>query len=345
MRSRAFLYRLAIFFTICSLFYSEASFPCSAIARQTATGAQIVAANFDWRARGGIVYLSPRGQIKETSLRRVTSKELGIPWVSKFASLTVSQFGRDYPMQGINEMGLMGAVLVAPAAYPHSGGQGLITENLWLQYQLDRYASVEDVVKHIGDLGIRKISADLHWFLCDASGECVVVEFESSGPRVFRSRNMHEQVLTNSPVSESWQHYRSWKASDAEVPRGYGSLARFIRLALSQLAESHNGVVDTLNDVALDNFTAWQSVFDLRSRTFRIRQWGGYFQKISFYGLPLRCSRVLPVFNLSDRIWQPYDPVKTNEILHDATQGLPMKEIQAIEAASKRAEDVRCVEN
>lgn len=324
------------------LLSADKSYSCSAVARLSDHGMPFVAANYDWQARDGIVYLSPRGQIKSASIRGKASKQDGISWTSTFASLTVSQFGRDYPMQGINEKGLMGAVLVAPASYPNGGEVGVITENLWLQYQLDNYESVYDVLLHLGDLGISKISADLHWFLCDATGECGIVEFTPGGAKMFRSRDPSSQIVTNSPVLDSWQHYQSWQASNLPVPQGYSSLSRFVRLALSQMEPTAIRLVDTLNDVALEGFTAWQSVFDLKGRSFEIRSWKGQFHKISFEGFSLDCAQSLPVLNLSKGVWHEYDSAMTNALLREATRGLPVKEIQAIEASVKRSEDIRC---
>lgn len=342
VRATRFCCCLTVIFASVVLLSADNSYSCSAIARLSEHGRPLVAANYDWQARDGIVYLSPRGQIKSASVLDKTTQQSGISWTSRFASLTVSQFGRDYPMQGINERGLMGAVLVAPASYPSGGELGVITENLWLQYQLDSYESVHDVMLNIGDLGISKISADLHWFLCDATGECGIVEFTSGGAKMFRSREPSSQIVTNSSVLDSWQHYQSWQASNLPIPKGYSSLSRFVRLVLSQIEPIGKSLVDTLNDVALEGFTTWQSVFDLKSRSFEIRLWNGQFNKISFEGLSLGCSPRLPVMQLSEGVWHDYDAVMTKSLLHEATRGLPVEEIRAIEASVKISEDIHC---
>ncbi|MEI6834613.1 MAG: linear amide C-N hydrolase [bacterium] len=328
---------MAILFSL-----SSTAFPCSAVARRGLNKGVHLAANYDWRAHGGLVFLSPRGQQKFSKIPSHHPSDAGEFWLSRYASLTLSQFGRDYPMQGINERGLAGMVLVAPAKYPTIGKRGVITENLWLQYQLDQFSSIQEVAEHLDDFGIRKISADLHWFLCDSSGECATVEFSEGQRRIYRTTDDRLQVLTNSPALESWAWYHEWSQSGRELPVGYGSMARFTRLAWRA---SHEGVLDltsALNDVAQSGFTAWQTIFDLKRREMLVRLAGDDWRQVSFNGLTLHCRQDLPMLNLAKQDWQPYKASEVREILKSATEGLAYDENQRITSAVTSSERVVC---
>lgn len=319
----------------------NSAYPCSAIYRKTASDKLQMGANFDWNTRGGIAFLSPRQQAKSARMI-VVGKGRPAKWVSRYASLTLSQFGRDYPMQGINEAGLAGAVLMAPAQYPANGPEGNITENLWLQYQLDRFTTVSEVVLHAADFGIHKISADLHWILCDKTGECAAIEFIDGRPHIYKSRDERHNILTNSPYAPAWQSYLDWSSSSRPLPQGYQSLARFIRLAFSQSNPNLKTIEDTLDDVALAGFTAWQTVFDLSTQSLKVRVEGGSWEGITFDFLNLNCSENLPLYELGSGLWTPYDGSLVENLIQRATLGVPKDEASLILEAKRLSETISC---
>lgn len=299
---------------------------CSAIA-----GAQIsgfMGANYDWRARGGIVFESPRGQVKTAVSPRTNQKTF--TWTSRLASMTLSQFGRDFPMQGLNEAGLAGVVLMGPAGYPSSGPRGVVTENLWLQYQLDQYETVADVLAHVGDLGIDKLSASLHWFLCDRLAQCAVVEFQDGQATTYSGSELEIRALTNSSYAASRYRYGGWLESQQGLPVGYDSNARFIRLAeFSQrdhFGDSELSIVAALSDVAADGYTAWQTVFDLRRRRMHVRLYDDVLQTSSWQVLSVEsmqtgCRPELRMITLGkDFFWRAYDHEAVDGLFADAAQ-------------------------
>jgi hypothetical protein len=239
-------------------------------------------------------------------------------------------------MQGINEAGLAGAVLMAPAHYPATGPAGNITENLWLQYQLDRFASVSDVIHHAADFGIEKISADLHWILC------VIIEYLEGRPQIHRSLDETHNVLTNSPYALAWQSYLDWSRSNRPLPQGYQSAARFIRLAFSQNNPNRESIEDTLDDVALAGFTAWQTVFDLSSSSLKVRVEGGSWEYVDFNLTNLHCSQKLPMYELGKGLWRPYDGRVVEDVIRRATMGIPEQEVALIMEAKRVSEQISC---
>ena len=65
-------------------------------------GNAIVAYNYDFHAPDGLVLVNKRGTRKVSVLRTQ-----GATWAATYGSVTFNQFGRDNPMAGINEKGLM----------------------------------------------------------------------------------------------------------------------------------------------------------------------------------------------------------------------------------------------
>lgn len=313
---------------------------CSAIA--TSNGPHIMmAANYDWKARGGIVFESPRGQVKQTA--RFEQEGLSAEWVSKYASLTVSQFGRDFPMQGINEAGLVGNVLVASADYPKQGPLGVITEVTWLQYQLDQFSTVGEVAAHVGDFGIEKVSAQLHWFLCDATGSCIIVEFIKGEPVVHQLDPGEIRAVTNSRFLESKAAWRQWQSSGTgTLPAGYNSFNRFIRLASRGALTEERELIGAIDDVALDGFTAFQAIFTSETKQIKVRIPSGRWQTVSFDHLPFDCKTDLSMMSIATGKWDRYSHAIVDELFTRASDGADDLTTERRQKILETTENVRC---
>lgn len=310
---------------------------CSAVASREAFG--YMGANYDWRARGGIVFESPRGQVKQAI--SASTNQPTMTWTSRLASLTVSQFGRDFPMQGMNEAGLSGVVLMGQAGYPNAGPRGIVTENLWLQYQLDQYETVAEVVAHASDLGIEKLSASLHWFFCDRSHACAVIEFHDGAARSYSAETLEVRALTNSGYDAAVRRYDDWVVAAEPLPQGYDSLARFIRLAeasgRADFGAFPGSVMAALELVAANGYTAWQTIFDLDMTRLRIKlpgtaKMGSGWRDYDVGSAARRCGLELRMMVLGrDETWQAYDPIIVEAMFADAAKGT-----QGLDAATRK---------
>jgi choloylglycine hydrolase len=65
--------------------------------------------NFDFNVGSGFVVNNPKG-ISKYAL--VSNEDNVMRWISKFGSVTFNQFGREFPYEGMNEKGLVVALMI-----------------------------------------------------------------------------------------------------------------------------------------------------------------------------------------------------------------------------------------
>src|SRR5204863_8959065 len=70
-------------------------------------GAVVYGRNYDFDIGSGVVLVNHRG-VQKTSLEKSGSPI--VPWISVYGSVTFNQFGKEYPMDGMNEAGLVVAL-------------------------------------------------------------------------------------------------------------------------------------------------------------------------------------------------------------------------------------------
>jgi choloylglycine hydrolase len=228
--------------------------------------------NYDWDVPGGRLIVNPRA-MKKTAL--VGPDATPATWVSKFGSVTLNQYGREFPIGGINQVGLAMQVLwLEETEYPTEATGPEISALQWVQYSLDNLVTAKEVADSAGRFKISS-PAKIHFLACDRSRSCAVIEFLDGKPKVRAGRELPLPVLTNSTYADSI------KALNATL--GYGglviketdtddeSLRRFVeaaqarnRLEIKDLEHAVNGAFDILADVALGEINQWRVVYDLR---------------------------------------------------------------------------------
>jgi choloylglycine hydrolase len=141
--------------------------------------------NYDWHIRSGMLIVNHRGMAKVA-----IADDNGNParWTSTYGSVTFNQFGRDFPMGGMNEVGLVVEVMwLDETRYPSIDDRASIGDLQWVQYQLDTAATVEDVLA--SDAEVRIVNgAPLHFLVADASGNAATIEFLQGTPETVRER-------------------------------------------------------------------------------------------------------------------------------------------------------------
>lgn len=227
--------------------------------------------NYDWDVADGLVVINPRGLAKAALVPEGVKPAR---WTSRYGSVSFNQYGREFPMGGMNETGLAMEVLwLAGSEYPAPGERPSISTLQWVQYCLDSFRSVADVVASASELSIVS-SATLHFLACDATGNCAIIEF-IGGELVSRSeRTLPLPVLTNNTFAESLEYLNRTLGYGGEPvkPEGSGSLARFARAAngshLARSKPSEDTIGDAfavLADVAQPTSTQWSIVYELQA--------------------------------------------------------------------------------
>jgi penicillin V acylase-like amidase (Ntn superfamily) len=243
-------------------------------------GQAMLGRNFDWMVGHGRVIVNQRGLRKKAL---VGAPNRPAEWTAKYGSVTFDQVGRELPYGGINERGLdVEQLWLADAEFPKPDDRPAVNELQWIQYQLDNFATVKEVVKNLPKLNIVRRMATVHFIACDAGGDCAVIEPLGGKLVVRRGGDLPLKALTNDEYSASVKYAQGFlPAKDAaSLPPGTGSLARFARLAYSlsrREAPSIDGAFARLASVASatddenDHPTRWAAVADLRRKTVHFK--------------------------------------------------------------------------
>ncbi len=164
-------------------------------------GAALLARNLDSPAAQGGLFVNQRGVMKE-AFQAVPSMS-PLRWTSRYGSVTFNQFGREFPLGGMNEAGLTVEGLAGPADYPAADRRPPVNELQWIQYMLDTCGSVKDVLKSDRALRISKFFMNLHYLVADRKGRTAVVEFAGGKMRAFTGGDLPVPVLSQGGYEES----------------------------------------------------------------------------------------------------------------------------------------------
>ncbi len=258
---------------------------------------RVMAVNYDWEVPGGRLIVNQRG-VQKTAF--VAQGVEPLSWVSSFGSLTLNQYGREFPIGGINQMGLAMQVLwLDSTVYPSDAPGPAIGALQWVQYCLDSFSSVQQVVDSAGELAISS-RAKLHFLACGKSGSCAVVEFLDGTPVIRAAEKLPLPVLANSTYNDSINALDASLGYGGKVApaEGDSSLSRFVRTA-TQL--NHSDVRQTplaidrafhiLADVAIAGQNQWRVVYDLRGRSVHFTTSGNSERRtISLRNVELNCA-------------------------------------------------------
>lgn len=198
---------------------------------------------YDWHMGQGLVLWNKRG-LHKTALP-VLPSDRPAQWQARYASLTFNQYGRELPNGGMNEAGLIVEVLwLAAARHPPADERPTVNELQWIQYQLDSFATVDEVVESAPRLRVARVHGSVHYLVCDKTGACAALEHLGGRTVVTRGADLKTPTLTNDPYGESLAQLQKHQGFGGrrEVPGGGGSLDRFVRAA--SLVQKRAGEAD-----------------------------------------------------------------------------------------------------
>jgi len=261
-------------------------------------GHTVFGKNYDWHIERGLVFINKRGVSKSPRGDKEFVKDPGpfAHWTSKYGSLTFNQYGREFPMGGINEAGLVVEIMALMSTkYPTPDDRPAVTLLQWIQYQLDNFSKVEQVIASDSQIRIYNTGElGTHYLVADKEGNCATIEF-INGKMVYHTREtLPIKVLANSTYSESMEYLKRHKGfggdqsvSDSSGSYGINSLNRFVRAA--NMLKNYNpniqassvdyafNILDNVAQSILEFRTQWSIVYDIQKlriyfRTFSNKQ-------------------------------------------------------------------------
>jgi choloylglycine hydrolase len=185
-------------------------------------GERVVGKSYDWYMGQGLVIVNKRGVAKQSLPAKPGDRPA--QWLSRHASVTFNQYGREFPAGGMNDAGLVVEVMwLDSSQYERPDRRPTLNELQWIQYQLDSFTTVAEMTAAAPGLRVSPVYALVHYLACDKSGACAA--FEHVGGKQVVTPGA--RALTNHSYAES----AAWAAKQAQPPVGAGSLPRFARAA------------------------------------------------------------------------------------------------------------------
>jgi len=278
-------------------------------------GHWIVGVNYDWLIENGLVLINKRG-VEKTTLYDFSVFYAPARWTSKYGSVTFSQYGRESVERGMNEAGLVVSELMdfGPVQYSTPGSTPRVHYSEWLQYLLDNYATVKEVMADSDTLV--KISYTLnsqtglyqpiigdHYFVCDKTGACVVIEYPSGSAVFYTGKDLPVKVLTNNPYEEALTDFYS---NTIPNPDRAESVYRFITAA--DMLESTPGtdyisfafsILGAVSTNLPGDVTMWSTVFDINAnRVYFKTNDNQNIRYIDFSKFDLSCKKPVEMLDI-----------------------------------------------
>jgi choloylglycine hydrolase len=289
-------------------------------------GEMIFGRNYDWVSGSGMVCTNQRG-LQKTSLP--TGDGPTISWVSAYGSITFNQWGKEFPMGGMNERGLVVELMwLSETQYPKPDKRAAVDCLQWIQYQLDRSATITDVIATDAILRIAsKGTAPLHYLIADATGHAAVIEFLNGKMVVHKADDLPVAALTNSIYKESVTK----TANQNTIPSfADGSLERFATACsmVNRFEDQDIKVpvvdyaLDILNTVAQPS-TQWSIVYDLKNKKIHFRSSKSREIKVvAFSAFDFSCNTKSETFAINQKqqgdvsaLFQPFTAAANRTVL------------------------------
>lgn len=227
----------------------------------------VLCKNLDWDFDYGVIEVNKKGLFKKAF---VTGNEKPIEWTSKYGSITFNHVGKEFPLGGMNEAGLV----VEEAnyfwtKYPTPDNRPTLNELQWVQYQLDNFSTVQEIINSDSILRITGHLFKIHYLVCDGKGNTATIEFLDGRLVWHTDSTLETVVLTNHSYDQSIEALKDYKGfgGKKDIPQEYESLNNFIRTSsLIRSYSANESLTDysfnILSAVSTDN-TQWSIVYDI----------------------------------------------------------------------------------
>jgi Linear amide C-N hydrolases, choloylglycine hydrolase family len=247
--------------SILAIFIPSIAYPCTTFILRTKKGI-VFGRNLDWITGTGLILTNPRNLQK---IALVDPSERAIKWVSKFGSITFNQVGRDLPYGGMNESGLIvESMTLDETIYPSKDNRYAIGACQWIQFQLDNYSTVEEVINSDTLLRIFDAFSMFHFLVSDRFGHVAAIEFLNGKMVCHTGKSLPVETLANSIYGKSIDCYNKNEDTKSNL-----SLSNFCTAAHKIEGFRSSGsdstikqAFDLLGAVSQGIGTKWSIVYD-----------------------------------------------------------------------------------
>ncbi|MCU0437340.1 MAG: DUF2141 domain-containing protein [Raineya sp.] len=240
--------------------------------------------NLDWYTGEGYIIKNNRGVTKYTY---GISNTQPAQWQSLYGSITFNQIGKEFPYGGINEKGLVVEQLwLHGSTYANNNNSKTVSELEWIQYQLDNYSTVKEILENIHNLTIIPVKATVHYFVADKTGNSAVIDFVG-GKAYITEKNGDWQVLTNTIHSHAKRYYENAQNQVDTVSRSSENRYCQVYANLQKSVSVNNLDAFRVLEKSAENLknykTYWSIVYDLNNLEVHFKSFE--FQNIKTFSL------------------------------------------------------------
>jgi penicillin V acylase-like amidase (Ntn superfamily) len=269
------------------------------------SGEWIYGRNYDWMVEYCLVTVNKRGVAKTAA-----TEDNPAQWVSKYGSITFNQYGRELPLGGMNEEGLVVELMwLEETEYPHPDTRKAVTDLQWVQYQLDNAATVADVIA--SDKAVRiagRNATPIHFLVCDRTGQAATIEFLSGKMVVHTQETLPVTALTNNTYAYSLRLFNMFhgnETSEAFDAADY-SLKRFVWAANGVQnwdSQTHDAPVDyafSILEKTSVGRTVFRIVYDVGNKRIYFRTKSNPAQRyIDFDAFDYSCTTPVRILDIA----------------------------------------------
>ena len=204
---------------------------------------------------------------------RTGKKDVSPPltWTSKYGSITYNPFGRDFPDGGLNEAGLyIGEMSLNETRFPEDETKPKIFMSLWMQYVLDNFESVEQVIKSTDEIMLEGWA--WHFFIVDSKGSAAAIKFIDGKTLIYRDNKLPVKALCNSIYPNEMKQLAEYEGFGGEEPVVLEDrkTPRFVHAAhmLKKFSPDKDSPVDYGFDILQSlerGATQWSVVYDVNN--------------------------------------------------------------------------------
>jgi choloylglycine hydrolase len=176
----------------------------------------------------------------------------------------------------MNEAGLVvESMALVETEYPLPDTRPAIDFMQWIQYQLDMFSTIEEVIASDSQIRVTFWEIGVHFLVCDRTGNCATIEFIGNKLVYHTKEGMPVKTLTNSIYAESISF---WEKDKIPQPDKFRSIERFIRAATmvkNYDPKKTKSPIDfafrILRNVENKSKTQWSIVYDLKNLSIYFR--------------------------------------------------------------------------